>query len=124
MAITDRTICVWIRSMHLTTPLFSLVVLFFGGPVMVTCVLLTSMITGVLYIRNRGCFLSHYEQRVFNDDLFGIDIVLELFDLDKSDGNRFIAAAVLALCFYVVAFIMIYIRFLRLPAVDTLVLLP
>lgn len=123
MTVSDKTKGVWIRSFHLTIPFYSLMVLFFGGPIMVTCVVMTAVITGVLFMCNRDCFLSRYEQRLFKDNLYGIDIVLEIFDLDKTSYTRFVASALFAVGFYVIAFVLVYMRFLRFPTVDTLILL-
>ena len=108
--ISNKSLGVWIRSLHFASPLFILLVVSIGNPLMVKLSIACIFITGLLFLLLKECVLTSYEQRLLMDDVYGVDLALELLGYPKTTRNRYVYTIIIAIIFYISVFSIIFYR--------------
>ena len=113
MPISDRNQGTWIRSIHFTYPFMALLVVSLGSYTMARAVIASCVLASMAYVFFQDCLLSHYEQKLLKDDVYGVDLFLEAFGVSTSTSNRFFGTILVGFCFYMLVGYIMVARFGR-----------
>lgn len=109
--ISDKSLGAWIRSFHFMSPLIAMLIVAIGKPMLVMLAFGYTLIATVLFVLWKECFLSVYEQRLLNDDTYGIDLFLELFGMEVDPTNRYRGTLAFASFYYFTMTMIVEYRF-------------
>lgn len=109
--ISDKSLGTWIRSIHFSSPLIILIIVSLGKPLLVFLTVFFTLIITLLYILWDDCFMSIYEQRLLDDDIYGIDATLEIFNIPVNDKNRHKGTLLVAIAYYIIMIYILQTRF-------------
>ena len=68
-------------------------------------------IVAILFYTFDSCFLSIIEQNYCNDDFVIIDPILEYYDLEINNKNRYFISNMIGIPYILIVFIIYYFRF-------------
>lgn len=87
--IRNTTILNLLRALHLTIPMFLLILAFYVSRKMVIMIIIFFMLVVSLFYYLDGCFLTLLELKLCkNDNYTVIDIILELFNIELTNKYR------------------------------------
>ena len=87
--IRNTTILNLLRALHLTIPIFLLILAFYVSRKMVIMIIIFFMLVVSLFYYLDGCFLTLLELKLCkNDNYTVIDIILELFNIELTNKYR------------------------------------
>jgi hypothetical protein len=87
--IRNTTILNLLRALHLTIPIFLLILAFYVSKKMVIMIIIFFMLVVSLFYYLDGCFLTLLELKLCkNDNYTVIDIILELFNIELTNKYR------------------------------------
>ena len=109
--LSNKSLGIMMRSFHMSTPVFFLLIALFAPKKVVWIVFVLLVIILVMFIIFDGCILSMIENKVCNDDFTIADPFLEHLDWEKNTKNRFNITLIVASSYYVAIVIIYYIRF-------------
>jgi len=109
--LSNKSLGILMRSFHMSTPVFFLLIALFAPKKVVWIVFVLLVIILVMFITFDGCILSMIENKVCNDDFTIADPFLEHLDWEKNTKNRFNVTLMVGLTYYVAIGIIYYIRF-------------
>lgn len=119
LPISDKNLGTWIRAVHFNQPIYMLFFIIFGPKWMADIGLLGVFITLILFIYLRGCWLSHLEKRICDDDINIVDAWLEFsgITIDYNDKallnqQRYTATFIIGGTWLFVVFFCYYYRFI------------
>ena len=118
--VSERNIGAWIRVIHFSQPAFILFTLLFGPRWLANLGFIGSIVTMLLFIYLRGCWLSHLEKRICADDINIVDIWIELYGIkiDYSDRallnrQRYTISIIVGSLWFITAISIYYYRFIK-----------
>ena len=111
MKVSKINIGTWIRSIHFTSPIIIMLIVSLGEKYLVTLTILYCFIASILYFALQECFLSKFEQFYLKDDVYGVDLALELCTYKITKHTRFVGTIIVAFLFYIILFFIVYTRF-------------
>lgn len=100
-----------LRSFHLSTPFFMLLLVFYSNIYISSFVLLFMIKIIICFVYLKGCYLSMIEKELFNDDFMITDPVLEIMKMEKNKKNRYGITFIIGGIYTVVLFTIYYLRF-------------
>lgn len=109
--ISEKSLGTWIRSIHFSSPLIILIIVSLGKPLLVHLTVFFTLLITLLYLLCNDCFLSIYEQRLLNDDIYGIDATLEVFNIPVNEQNRYKGTLLVAIAYYIIMISILQKRF-------------
>lgn len=110
--LSRKSLGIIMRSFHMSTPLFFIVITLLASKKMVWVVLFLLVVIFIMFFVFDGCILSMIENKVCDDDFTIADPFLETLEWEKTSKNRFNVTLMVGLTYYVVIGIIYYIRFL------------
>jgi hypothetical protein len=102
--VSDKSLGVWIRSLHFASPFFILLIVSIGNPLLIKLSVAYLLITGLMFLLLKECVLTRYEQRLLKDDVYGVDLALEILGYSKTSKNRYVSTIIIAILFYIIVF--------------------
>lgn len=109
---SKKSLGIMMRSFHISTPIYFILVTLFAPKNVVWVVLFLLVIILLMFFIFGGCILSMIENRVCNDDFTIADPYLEALEWEKNSKNRFNVTLIVGLTYYIIIGIIYYIRFL------------
>ena len=109
--ISRNSIGTWIRSIHFMSPVLLLLVVSFAKYKIAKYCLIYCVVTSFMFLYLQECYLSKIEQFMLNDDVYAVDLSLEVFNIKITKQNRFIATVISASLVYIIVFAIFYKRF-------------
>jgi phosphoglycerol transferase MdoB-like AlkP superfamily enzyme len=109
---SKKSLGIMMRSFHISTPIYFILVTLFAPKNVVWVVLFLLVIILLMFFIFDGCILSMIENRVCNDDFTIADPYLEALEWEKNSKNRFNVTLIVGLTYYIMVGIIYYIRFL------------
>ena len=109
--VSNKSLGSWIRAAHFGFPGFALTVTALGEANFVSIVVLFTIATSVLFVLLGDCFVHVYESYLMDDDVCGVDIVLEALGLDLTLSNRYWSSIYIAAAYYIILALIIEYRF-------------
>lgn len=109
---SKKSLGIMMRSFHISTPIYFILVTLFAPKNVVWVVLFLLVIIFLMFFIFGGCILSMIENRVCNDDFTIADPYLEALEWEKNSKNRFNVTLIVGLTYYIIIGIIYYIRFL------------
>lgn len=110
--LSKKSLGVMMRSFHMSTPIFFILISLFAEKRVVWIVLFLLVIIFFMFFVFDGCILSMIENKVCNDDFTVADPFLELLEWEKNSKNRFNITLLIGLTYYTTIGIIYCIRFL------------
>ena len=98
--ISDKSLGAWIRSFHFMSPFLAMVIVSIGNPMLVLLAVGYTVIAASLFVLWKECFLSIQEQRLLKDDVYGIDLFLEIFGIPVNTETRYKGTISFAIFYY------------------------
>lgn len=108
---SKKSLGIMMRSFHISTPIYFILVTLFAPKNVVWVVLFLLVIILLMFFIFDGCILSMIENRVCNDDFTIADPYLEALEWEKNSKNRFNVTLIVGLIYYIMIGIIYYIRF-------------
>ena len=117
--ISNNILGQWIKSSHFISP-FAILFIILYGPIFLTKLCFIFMIiSGILFIYLRGCFLSELEKKLCNNNINIVDIIIEIFqgkinynNKKKISNDRYNYTIKIGIIFFILVFIFSYYRFI------------
>lgn len=109
--ISRNSIGTWIRSIHFMSPVLLLLVVTLAKYKIAKYCLIYCVVTSFMFLYLQECYLSKIEQFMLNDDVYAVDLSLEVFNIKITKQNRFIATVISASLVYIIVFAIFYKRF-------------
>ena len=119
LPISDKNLGTWIRAIHFNQPIYMLFFIIFGPKWLADIGLLAVFITLILFIYLRGCWLSHLEKRICDDDINIVDawlefsgIIIDYNDRALLNQQRYKATFIIGSIWLFLIFFCYYYRFI------------
>jgi len=109
--ISRNSIGTWIRSIHFMSPVLLLLVVSLAKYKITKYCLIYCLITSFMFLYFQECYLSKIEQFMLNDDVYAVDLSLEVFNVKITKQSRFIATIIFGSLIYIIVFAIFYKRF-------------
>ncbi len=109
--ISDKSLGAWIRSFHFMSPFLAMVIISIGNPMLVLLAFGYTVIAASLFVLWKECFLSIQEQRLLKDDVYGIDLFLEIIGMQVNTDTRYKGTISFAIFYYFTLVMIIEYRF-------------
>lgn len=110
--LSKKTLGIMMRSFHMSTPIFFIIITLFAPKRVVWFVLFLLLVILFMFFVFDGCILSMIENKVCNDDFTIADPYLEALEWEKNTKNRFNVTLIVGLIYYIMVGIIYYVRFL------------
>ena len=110
--LSKKALGVMMRSFHMSTPIFFILITLFAPKRVVWFILFLLVIIFFMFFAFGGCILSMIENKVCDDDFTIADPYLEALEWEKNSKNRFNITLMVGLTYYTIIGIIYYIRFL------------
>ena len=111
--ISNKTLGILIRGFHISAPINILLSLLYMPKRLFIFTIIYLLVALSFFIYFKGCFLTRLERNLCGDDFTFIDPLMELYDLELNNKNRFKASIMLAFGYLCLCFFIYYIRFGR-----------
>jgi hypothetical protein len=112
MKVSKINVGTWIRSVHFTSPLIVLLIITLGKPYLVMITIAYCVIASIVYLVLQECLLSKFEQLYLGDDVYGVDLALEVCEFNITKKSRFVGTIIVASLFYLIVSLILYTRFI------------
>jgi len=109
---TKKSLGIMMRSFHMSTPIFFLLIALFAPKRVVWVAIFLLIVILFMYFIFDGCILSMIENKVCEDDFTIADPYLEALEWEKNSKNRFNVTLIVGLIYYIIVGIIYYVRFL------------
>ena len=86
--LSDKTIGFFVRAMHVHTPIYLIIAMWFGDHNWCILILLGLLVGFIYFILFDGCVLSKLEQTLDHEDITIVDPFLEMANVEKTNQNR------------------------------------
>ena len=86
--LSDKTIGFFVRAMHVHTPIYLIIGMWFGAHNWCLLILLGLFVGFAYFIMFDGCVLSKLEQTLDHEDITIVDPFLEMANVEKTNKNR------------------------------------
>jgi hypothetical protein len=111
--ISKKNLGWWIRSTHIAMPYITLTVILFAEQKVVNIVLLIILSINMMFILLGRCVLTDLEQKLLGDEVYAIDLFIEMLGVVPDDTNRYYFTIVITLCSYAVLYTIYNFRFVK-----------
>lgn len=121
--ISKKNLGWWIRSTHIAMPYITLTVFLFAEQKVVNVVLLIMVSINMMFILLGRCVLTDLEQKLLGDEIYAIDLFIEMLGVVPDGTNRYYFTVVGTLCSYAVLYAIYHYRFIKTkaPSISPLV---
>lgn len=109
---TKKSLGIMMRSFHMSTPIFFILIALFAPKRVVWIVIFLLIVILFMFFIFDGCILSMIENKVCEDDFTIADPYLEALEWEKNSKNRFNVTLIVGLMYYTLVGIIYYVRFL------------
>lgn len=109
---TKKSLGIMMRSFHMSTPIFFILIALFAPKRVVWIVIFLLIVILFMFFIFDGCILSMIENKVCEDDFTIADPYLEALEWEKNSKNRFNVTLIVGLIYYTLVGIIYYVRFL------------
>jgi hypothetical protein len=109
--LSKKTLGNTMRSYHIASPFFILMILFYSSQWFVTIVAMQLICAFILLILFNGCVLSMLEHRLCGDEFTVADPFVEMFGLELNNENRIFISHCIAITYFAFFFLIYYYRF-------------
>ena len=109
--ISRSSLGTWIRSIHFMSPVLLLLVVSLAKYEIAKYSIIYCLFTSFLFLYLQECYLSKIEQFMLNDDVYAVDLSMEVFNIKINKRNRFITTIISASLVYIIIFAIFYKRF-------------
>ena len=109
--ISDKSVCVLLRTFHFTMPILTGAVLLFGSEFWFNVIVVFNIIVFIMFFLFHGCILSKIEHRFTTDDFTVIDPFLEIINVELTNENRSTYSLYSSLMGFVITFGLYCYRF-------------
>lgn len=110
--ISKKNLGWWIRSTHIAMLYIILTVFLFAEQKVVNVVVLIMLSIGMMFILLGRCVLTELEQKLLGDEVYAIDLFIEMLGIVPDDTNRYCFTIVITLCSYAVLYAIYHYRFI------------
>jgi len=109
--LSDKSICVLLRTFHFTMPLLTGAILLFGSKIWFITVLYFNVIVFIMFFLFHGCIVSKVEHRFTDDEYTVIDPFLEIINVELTNENRSTYSLYSSIMGFILTFGLYCIRF-------------
>jgi len=116
--ISNNILGQWIKSIHFMSPFAILFIILYGPILLYKLCFLFIIISTIIFIYMEGCFLSKLENKICNNNINIIDIIIEIFQgkIDYNNNNkisndRYRYTFIIGIVFFILVFICSFYRF-------------
>ena len=85
---SDKSICVLLRTFHFTIPILTGLILLFGSKQWFNLMVIFNIIVFLMFFLFHGCIISKIEHRFTDDEFTVIDPFLEIIQVELTNENR------------------------------------